>query len=159
MKKIFLALVIIVIVFVATFFLNSDFKNLVINVGASTSKQEVLHQLGKDAPPVMHVTHRIPSFEKNDKTILNNYELMIINTNNQNSIYELKIKNNKFSHSIETNIYVASHETKKIPFSIYIPIKLNTNSRGIEGLEINVIDKNNPTLIAKENVGFILKSI
>ena len=159
MKKVFLALVTVAIALVATFFLNSDFKSFVINVGASNNTEEVLYQLGKDTPPVINITHSLPSFEKNDEIILNNYILMIVNPNNQDSAYELKIDNKKFSHSIKTDIHVASHKTKKIPFHIYTPIKNNTNTRDIEELEISVVDKNNPTLITKEQVGFILKSI
>ena len=160
MKKIFLTLTILVIVMIATFFLNSDFKNFIISVGASTSKEEVLHHFGKNAPPLIHITHSVmPSLKKNDEMIFNYYKLMIMNTNNKNSIYELKINNNKFSHSIKTNIHVASHEKKIIPFYISIPIQSNKDSRNIEELELIVIDKNNPTLTSKEHVGFILKSI
>ncbi len=159
MKKVFLALITITIAFIATFFLNSSFKNFVIRIVASNNTEEVFHQLGKDAPPVIYITHRLSSFKKNDTTILNSYILMIINPNNQDSAYELKIDNKNFSHSIVTDIYVASHETKKIPFQIYIPIKNNTSRRNIKELEISVIDKNNPALITKQHVGFILKNI
>ena len=159
MKKVFLALVTVAITLVATFFLNSDFKSFVINVGASNNTEEILHQLGKDAPPIINIAHSLPSFEKNNEIILNNYILMIVNPNNKDSAYELKINNKKFSHSIKTDMHVASHKTKKISFQIYIPIQNNMNTRGIEELEISVVDKNNPTLITKEHVGFILKNI
>jgi len=159
MKKIFLTLLIIVIGLISAFFLNSDFKNLIINIGASTSKKEVLHQLGKDIPPLVYITNDIPAFEKKDKIIYNNYRLIITNTNTKGTFYKIKINNKKFTLSIQDNIYVASKETKKIPFQISIQINDIMDLKNIEVLEINIIDKNNPTLKRKEHVGFIVKNI
>ncbi|NPA66099.1 MAG: hypothetical protein GXO11_04365 [Epsilonproteobacteria bacterium] len=160
MKKIFLTLLVFIIGLISAFFLNSDFRNLIINISTSTSKEEVFYQLGKNAPPLIHITHSVtPSFKKDNEKIYNYYVLIITNINKKDSIYELKINNNKFSHSIKTNLHVASHQTKKIPFQISIPVKLNKNSKNLESIELIVIDKNNPTLTSKEYVGFILKNI
>jgi hypothetical protein len=167
MKKIFFTLLTIIIGFIAIFFLNSDFRNLIINIGASTSKEEILHQLGKNAPPLIHINQRvttlnhtvIPSYKINNEKIINYYVLMISNTNSKDCFYKLKINNKNFSHSLQEKIHVASHKTKKINFQIYLPLKLDTSNRKIQELEITVIDENHPNLMSKEHIGFILKSI
>ena len=159
MKKVLIAFAALIVVVIATFFLNSDFRNLIINIGASTTTQEAMHQLGEAAPPVINITYEPSTHETNNTAVSNQYILMILNPNNQEADYQFKISDKRFSHSIHQDIHLSKDEKKKIRFKVYASVSSIHQNKKIERIEVEVIDKNNPDLSSKQTMGFIIQSM
>jgi len=159
MKKALFALAVLIVALVATFFLNTDFRNFVINVGASKTPQEALHQLGMSAPPLIVINSVSSMNETNNTTISNQYILMILNTNDEASDYQFRISDKRFKHTIHQDIHLSAHEKKTIRFNVYASISSIVQNQKFEPIEVEVIDKNNPDLISKKTMGFIIQSM
>ena len=157
MKKILLTLAILIVVLIATFLMNANFRNLIINLGSSTSSQEILSQVGYNTPPSVNITHTIPSFKQEDAKIINDYILTIVNSNTSESIYLVHIKNRNFTLSLQDELHIPGNSVKHISFQIFIPSKRITSANKIELVEIEIIDKNNPKIKIQKQVAFILK--
>ena len=158
MKKILLILLLLIIGLIITFFLNSNFRNLVINVGASTSTEEALHQLGKRTPPIIQISGAIKQYAENQNSIINSYELMILNPNKKQGIYKIEILDNPlYTHSIHNPISLEAGKKKNILFNIQTSKTNEDINKRIKEITIRATDTKNSELFIDNKVGFILK--
>ncbi len=160
MKKILLVLLLLITGLVATYFLNSNFRNLIINVGASTSIEGALHQLGKRSPPVIHINGTIKQYTENKTSIINNYVLMILNPNKEQGIYKIEIiDNDLYTHSIHNPISLEAGKKKKISFNIQTSKTNKNTGQKVIQVTLRAIDTENPELFMDDKIGFVLKTL
>lgn len=140
------------------FFLNSNFRNLIINVGASTSKEEVLNKFGKRSPPVIHISGTIKQYSEDQSSIINSYKLMILNPNKKQGTYKIEIiDNDLYTHSIHDPIFLDAGKKKIVSFNIRTSKMDKNDSRSVKQITLRAIDVENLELFVDEKIGFILK--
>ncbi len=153
MKKTFLVILLIIIGVIATFFLNSNFRDLIIS-----STKEASHQLGKLSPPIVHVTSDYTQHDENQTSITNKYDLLLLNTNKEQRLYKIQVVNNdSYILSISNSVLIKPGEHKHIVFNIQIPKNSIDTTQRVAQITLRVIDTENPELFTDDTTEFVFK--